>query len=309
MNVDDTTVEETHVEEPTLEQDEISTEEVETQEEVTTEEPAPAYEPVMTYNFRKEAREIPEQFKSIITDQESNDLVRNLFEKSDGLDFMKERRDQARAELETYRNEVTPKLQKFEDFNHFLEAGDIASARRVLGITDEQIAQEAIRLIRMQDAPQGVQQANPDLALQMRDQQRQNETLQAQLQEQNTLRAQSEFDMAIQQNAAAINAYESKFGQDSFKTMVATHGMQQEQMGRKLSISEAVNEVMERYNLSSFAPQVAAPVAPAQTQPTTQQAPATFPAITTKNSGSTSAVAQNVKSFDDLVALSAKIGA
>tara|TARA_Y100000296_G_C5180060_1_gene263718 strand:+ start:40008 stop:40934 length:927 start_codon:yes stop_codon:yes gene_type:complete len=256
------------------------------------EEVAP-YEANLTYNFRKESRQIPEIFKDIIKDEESNNLVKELFEKRDGLDFMKERRDHFRNELETFRTEVTPKIQKLEDFDHFLKGGDIAAACKVLGLTDEHIAERAIAIMNQYQNPDGPQ-INPDQAIQMREQERRNEILQAQLAQEVATKANHEFDLAITNHAPAINAYESKFGADTFKTMVSQYGQQQEQMGRNLTIQEAVNETIERYNLSSFAPQPVQPSTPVETPQ-----PKEFPKIVSKTSSS-SPVAKNIETFADL---------
>jgi hypothetical protein len=84
--------------------------------------------------------------------------------------------------------------------------------------------------------------------------------------------------------------------------MVAEYGMQQEKMGRQLSMIEAVNETVERFNLNSYTP---APVDPVTTEPIHNNVKE-FPSIVNKGS-SESPVAQNVKTFDDLVKLSNSI--
>lgn len=280
-----------------------ATEEVIEEGEVATEAPKePEFTPNLVYNFRKEQRTIPEKFKEFIKDEETNNMVKELYEKADAMDFMKQGREMARQELAQLKEAVTPKLQQLEDTQYFLEKGDVSSALKVSGFSKDHIIDEAIRLLEEQNNPSGPRQAD---AIQQRELERQNQALQSQIQSQQYMQVNSEFEQATTDHAHVINAYDSKFGQDSFKAMVAQYGQQQERQGRQLSISDAVREVAS--NLSELVPAATpapteGPAQSATVHNINNQRPKTFPKVTRNTSSSTSSpVAKNIKSFDDLV--------
>lgn len=302
-----TSIDSTPTEDSVVETAPMETEALDTPSEAIVE--TPAYEANLAYNFRKEERQIPEAFKSFIKDEESNNLIKELYEKADATDFLKESREIARQRLAEYETNSTPRLQKLGDIEHFLKEGNVGTAMEVAGISREQIINEAVRYLEQEQNPQGAQQPNNELAIRERDLIRRQEVLESQLAQQTQHQLYSEYDNATQVHAGSINAYDSKFGSNSFQSMVATYGQQQESLGRNLSVSDAVNEVVERYNLQSFsAPQTDNSIQPQHNNQQSIPATKTFPAITTGSSGSTSSpVAKNIKSFDDLVALSESI--
>ena len=283
-------------------------------EELSTEAPnvesTPEFVPNMEYKYRKESHQIPEVFKAIIKDEESNEMVRKLHEKAMGLDLVSESRDKARNELASYRQEVTPIVQKYQDMQHFLEKGDVNSAFTVAGFTKDQIVEQAIKFLEMEQLPESQRNSyDPQIAIQQRELERQNELLNQQMEQIVAQNVQQEFHQVASQHSSAISAFEAQNGQGSFMSMVALYGNQQESAGRQLSIADAVNEVMTKFNVSSFAPQVPETASP-QLNTNTQTAPKTFPKVTTSSSGgSASPVAKNIQSFADLQKLSDSIGA
>lgn len=260
-------------------------------------EPAP-YEANLTYRHGGKDFEVPEAFKSMITDEESNNMVLSLHEKAQGLDFMKNHREQIRNEFNSYKEQATPYLQKMEDVKHFKEQGDIQSALHVAGFSTDEIVGLAVELAEKQAAKdQGhhVPDFNPAESIKIREMQRENEMYKAQFAEQQSMQAVNEFHQVAEQNAPMIQAYETQNGAGSFQTMVAHYGMDQERNGRQLTISQATNEMIQRYNLNSL---VQSPVEPT---PQVEVPPvATFPSVVTKKAGTASPVVKNLNSFTDL---------
>jgi hypothetical protein len=262
--------------------------------------PAPsAYTPSFKYNVRGQEKEIDEMFRALVKDADSEKKVKELFEKAEGLDFVKQDRASLKTEYEGFKQQITPYLQEYHKFTSLRDKGNLGAALQVAGISDDQIFEYALQRLQMEQNPQQAQlyKSNNEASLQMFEME--GKLQQYQQMEQQLQAQQFDFNLsqAISAHKDVVGQIEQKWGAPgSFKEEVIAFGTAQFHMGKNLTEAQAVEAVLNKYKpfLSTSAP--AAPAAPAQAH----QRPSTIP-----NVGSTglSVVSQKPKSIDDLKAL------
>lgn len=128
----DTPEEDTHIE------DEPSADEGEEPAEPKADEP-PAYQPKFIYKVLREEKEIPEKFRGLVTDEASEKEIRDLFEKSEGLDLVKSHRDQLQSTIEEFSKDYLPFIQNANAALELKEKGDLRGFFEKVGLSDEQI--------------------------------------------------------------------------------------------------------------------------------------------------------------------------
>jgi hypothetical protein len=99
-----------------------------------------------------EEREIPEQLRSIIVDEESEKFVKDIMEKADGLPIVKEKYQQTREALET-RNDFLKEIVERRD------SGDLHGAAKMLKFSDDEILKLAINIAELRQATPEQQEA------------------------------------------------------------------------------------------------------------------------------------------------------
>lgn len=255
---------------------------------------APVYQPNFKYSVRGQEKEIDEMFRALIKDQESEKKIKELFEKAEGLDFVKQDRTTLKSEYEGFKGQVTPYLQEYHKFTTLRDNGNLGAALQVAGISDEQVFEYALQRLQMSENPQlaNAYKATTEQALQQFDMEGQ---LQRYQQMEQQLQAQ-QFDFNLTQAISAhrdvVSAIESKWGQPgSFKDEVVLYGIAEFNRGNHaLSEQQAVEAVLNKYKpfLAPATPQ--APVTP-------HQAPQVIPNVGGSN---VSPVKPLVKSMADL---------
>lgn len=154
-------------------------------------EETPDWEPNYSYRFNDEEYEMDDRLKQLIDSPEKEELVRDLVERAEGLNLLKEQRQHLRDEVTQLQSIEAQRQQAVNQMTEFLQKGDLRSFTKAWGITPEQIRNLALEDARIAELPEDQQQAWH------RSQQAQEQAWQ--LQQQNQQLQQQFSQMAVQQ--------------------------------------------------------------------------------------------------------------
>lgn len=211
---------------------------------------APAYTPNFKYSVRGQEKEISEKYRALIKDAESEKELKELFEKAEGLDFVKQDRASLKAEHEGFKQQITPYLQEYHKFTSLRDKGNLGAALQVAGISDDQIFEYAVQRLQMQENPQLAQyhKQTTEQALSQFDMEGQLQRYQQMEQQLKVQQFEFNLSQAVAAHKDVVSAIESKWGQPgSFMDEVKSFGLAQHHMGRDVNEAQAVEAVLNKY--------------------------------------------------------------
>jgi hypothetical protein len=195
-------------------------------------------------------KEIPEWARPFITSADVEKNVRELFEKSEGIEAVKQHRDVLTQENEQMRNEWGPLVQNAQTVVGHLQRGDLDSFFEALNIPEQAVLKYALYRLQLRDNPQQLQAHE-----QMRQLQNQNMQLQQQVQ---TFSGSYE-NLAVQQRSMQLDsqigrpetlqvaqAFDTRVGKPgSFRTECIRRGQMYAAQGQDVAVEQVVSEVVQ----------------------------------------------------------------
>ena len=243
----------------------------------------PAYTPNFKYTVGGKEKEIDEMFRSLITDAETEKKIREVFERADGLDLVKQSRSEIKQQFESFKEQTMPHLQTYDKFVTLRDHGSLEAldaALKVAGIDEEKLFELMVRKLEAEKNPtlQQMHQGMAQNILSSYDQQRQLQSYQ-QMSEQTHLQSlQNEVQETLAANSETIAQIESILGKEgAIAEEMMNYGALMMQLHNKfVSPKEAFDHAISKFSpfLSKIQPQ--APQAAAQAQQP-HQAPKTLP--------------------------------
>ena len=254
-------------------EEQVQTEEAEAQEELTgTEEiveetrgeleaaapeegEAPEADPY-TANFEFSVKdkklEFDEWARPFVTNKETEDKFREVFEKAHGLEGVKTHRDTIRTERDEIKDKYDKVDQGLKGLNTYVQNKDFNSFFKTLNIPKEDILRYAIDEFKYQemtpeqrqdiDAHRGQQARLSELELANQEMVNQNQAM---------MRQQSEFELNTEMTKPEISqiaqAYDARVGQPgAFRNEVINRGIQYESTQNKtITAAQAVQEIVQ----------------------------------------------------------------
>lgn len=264
--------------------------------------PAPTYTPNFKFNVKGKEHEIDEMFRGLIKDAESEKKVKEVFEKSMGLDVVKQDRQAIKTEYEGFKTQIMPHLQTLHKFTSLRDGGNLGAAFQVAGITDDQIFEYALSRLEMEKNPHqaALFKQNNEAALKAIDHEAELNRLRAQTQSHELMTFNQQLDHSLASVKDLASMVDQRLSQDgAFREEVINLGVNQFNKGINLSVEDAVSMVANKYksliNQSTNQQAPAAPAAPAA--PQAHQRPHTIPNTGTSN---VSPISKKVRSISDL---------
>lgn len=280
------------------------------------EEGSPPYTADFKYKAQGKELEIPEKFRHLITDKESEEELKTLFGKSHTVDEYKGQIDTFKKNL----NEVGGALNQYQsgiqELRQIFAKGDLDTWFQKLNVPAEKIYQWVLDKVQYNQLPEA-QRAQID---RQRDLQRQAEMAEARVGQV----SHREMELATQVKSMQLeqtlgkadvksmaDAFDSRVGRPgAFKDAVIDHGKAIWALSqRDLTPEQAVADFVQKYgNPSAFAgqpPATEVASAPAITPPSANAQPP-VKVIPNVAGRSTSPVKQGVRSIDDLKRLAKK---
>jgi len=266
----------------------------------------PTYSPNFKYRAAMEEKEIEEFWRPLIKDADSEKRVKQLFTKVDGFDALKQSRDQLRGQFDMLEGDFKNMSQTVHRFNDSVSRGDLTSAFRLAGITNEQIfrwTQQQLQLMEMSpeqrqhyEKTQATQHQNYELQQQVSQLQQafQDSTVQARS-------VQLEVTLSRPDIASFAASWDTNAGTPgAFRQFVIDEAKKvYYDSGRDLSPDEAVGMVMTKFG--KFLNAGGIPAAPVAGQATVGSPAQTAKPVIPNVSGKAASPVKKVpRSLDDL---------
>lgn len=272
----------------------------------------PSYTPNYKFKVMDREMEIPEKWRAIVKDADTEKEARELFEKAYGLDEVKKSRDSVREEYKTYKSNTEPNVrmltqaaQLYSQGKEALEGGNaragvfkLTEAFKVLGVPKQVLQRYILEDLKLDELPPE-QKASYNRAHEL---EQQNQMFQQQLEQ---MKSETQ-NFRVQQRTAELNqvisrpdispivqAFDQRNGQGSFYNEVVLRGnMYFSTYQKDPSAEQVVSEIIKQYGL-----QAPAPAAPTQPQVAQNGSVPVIPAV---KGGTQSPVGKNFKSIEDI---------
>jgi hypothetical protein len=272
----------------------------------------PAYEPNYKLKVMDQEKEIPEKFRQLMQDAETEKEVREIFEKAYGLEFAKPKHEALQQTFAKVQSEHNYLLGSIQDLREAYTRGDLDTFFQKLQIPKERILQYALDKVNYEQLPPDQKQlldSRRNAEIQAMQLQKQNQTLQQQIQTQ-TVQARQyalESELAGPELKSMVDSFDQRFGRPgAFRNEVINRGQLawfQSQGKVDLTPRQAVQEVIRLYGLDQQQA-AAAPVTP----PESGGARPRVSTIPNVGSGrSASPLKQKPRSIEDLKKLAAEM--
>lgn len=280
----------------------------------------PPYQPNLTFRVRDpvSGRQVEKKFDDWIAaqikDAETEKKVRELHERSHGLDAVKGDRERLFGEAQNLRQKVQewqPTIDQVQQLVHFRDQKNLPAVFQLLGLDQREVFTWAYQFAQMtpearQAAEQAAMQGMNAYGAQHQMSQAQQQALQqAQEFKQRELSMILRYDQGVSSAAAE---FDQAHGQGAFLEQVARTGDYFWRQGRDVSVQDAVQEVMKLIGRGQQAspqahmqqPFPGQGMAPQQPQGGVPQAPQKKPVIPSVQGTGTSPVKRVYRSMDDI---------
>ena len=261
------------------------------------------WEPNYNYRFNDEDYEMDERLQGLIKDRESNELIRELVEKAEGLPQIKEQRQNLRDEISQLRHTEQERQAAVHQMTQMIQQGDIRSFTKAWGITPEQIREMALEDARVAEMEPHERQAY-ERNLQAQEQtwslQQQNQRLTQQYNQMAVNQRESELQQTLgnERYAYAAQVFDERAGRPgAFREEIIRRGQYYAQVQqRDVSPHQLADEIMHYMGpVEQQAPQQAPQHG--QKRVVTGERKPTLPQV---RAGSASPVKGKVKSIADI---------
>lgn len=277
----------------------------------------PDWQPNFKLKVMDKEHEIPEIFRSAITNAESEKAFREVYEKALGLDHVKPKLQEFQKKYAEVNGAHTNVMAGIQDLREAYQRGDFESFFNKMQIPEEKILQWVIKKAQYNQLPPDQRQAmderraSENRAIQL---EKQNRSYQQQIEAQTT-QAKS-YGLQVTLGRPDVQSFASSFDETagkpgSFREAVRQHGdyVYRSSNGRvDLTPEQAVQQVMERYG--KFVQPRSAPQGGQGNPNPIQQAPTKpLPNLGSGRGGSAATGKPKFTSLDQLKAHARKMGA
>lgn len=212
--------------------------------------PEPAtYTPNFKYKVLKDEKEIPEWARALVTDAEKEKQVRELFEKSEGLEVVKEHRTILENENKAMREHWGPQVQVMQEVSGYLQKKDYDSFFEACNVPEVEILKYALKRLQLRENPAELAAYN-----EQRELQKQNLTWQQKydnLLESHTGTVVQQRERELESHLSrpeilsVVQAFDARVGRPgAFRAEVINRGKLYAQMNQDVPVEQAVQEIL-----------------------------------------------------------------
>lgn len=260
----------------------------------------PAYTPNFKYKAYDKEGEFDEFLRSVIKDKKTEEKIRDLYTRAEGLSEMKPRHEKTVGELARLRDEYNPIKQGIETLKQHVANKDFDAFFRDVNIPSEWVMQWVAQKLQYENlSPEDKKRYDDAIELRRQNSQLMKEREEFGTQAQNYQSQLKEFELNAILQAPETNQFMQEFDArqgkvGAFRQFVAQHAYATEMAtGRDVSAKEAVDAVMALIGRPAAAPAAVQPAAQeTQTQPK--------PVIPNIKSRGGSPVKKHAKTLDEL---------
>jgi len=227
----------------------------EAKEESEEEEAEEAYKPSAKYKVLDEEHEFDPKLKAVLN-EETEPIIRELYEKAHGIDAIKASRAQVSKERDELRGNFQNLTSEVSRVMGYRRAKDYQSLFESLQVPDEEVAKYILEKARISTLPpeqQAVYNEREAFRKRMNAMEQNFQNIQAQGQTQEVQARINELDQTLgdEKLKALAKDFDSRNGAGSFKTAIINHGATQYGITNKdLSPKEAVDSFIKMTGLS-----------------------------------------------------------
>ncbi|MFN9974317.1 MAG: hypothetical protein ACK58T_30920 [Phycisphaerae bacterium] len=275
----------------------------------TATEKGPVFTPNYKYKAALQEKEIEEFWRPLIKDADSEKRVKDFLSKIDGFDFVKNSREKAEKQLESLTQDFQSQAQVVERVEKAVQAGDLTSVFRQLGVDREAIfrwTQEQLQRMEMPPEQRKAYEDAENLRLQQSQMQEQMTQYQQMYQQQAVQARTMQLDYVLSRPeiSQAANNWDSLQGQPgAFRDLVIQEAQAAYyQLGQDLSAEQAAQRVMQKFGkvITQSGAQQVPQVQDASSQTPQVIAPQARPVIPNINGKGASPIKKAPRSLDDL---------
>jgi hypothetical protein len=221
----------------------------------------PAYEPNFAYTVRDEQKEFDERIRSAIKDKDTEDLVRDLYTRAEGLDAYKEKFSKRDSEYQDVYSQAQALTQGYQTLKEMRDKSDYIGLQKALGLNPDFVVDWGLKLLEEEELPPEQKEAlikqremesrlaEQDARISQFEADTQNRRVEDDLNELKTL-ASSEKVLPV------VQAMNEK-GLDFAQQVVSLGSMEYQRTGKEPAVQDVVNRVAEQYKF--LVPQTPAP--------------------------------------------------
>lgn len=268
---------------------------------------APAFKPNLSFKAHGKTHQIPEWARGAIKDAKTEKQVKEIFEKAEGLPFVKARAESLKTQIE----DMAPKYERISNYvaevRELRDEGDYDLLLEKIGIPLPKLAawfKQKLMLRELPEEERELYNENLQAKRQAREARRSSESSNDETYNLKVENRSLQFERVLAKPdiAEAAEQYDSSVEEEgAFFDLVVNHAVARHaQSGVDLSPQEAVDEVLVR--LRKVLPRKAAPTVEAKSDdqnpaPAPTKKPATLPKVTGSN---TSPTKRRPRSIEDL---------
>lgn len=267
---------------------------------------APTYTPNFKYRAALEDKEVEDFWRPLIKDKESEERVIKALKKLDGFDQVYESKGKILSEYQTLQKDYESVQDEVTRFNEALSKGDLTSAFRQIGLTDQQIFQWTQQRLQFMEMPPEQRKAIEDRErLQMQQQMIEQEKSQYQkMYEEQAVQTRTlhlDFVLSRPEVAQSADSWDKVMGQGAFKNLVISEAKSHFfATNEDLTPDQAVQMVLGKFGKLMSQQRAGMTGAPQMHQPGELANPQTKPVIPNVSGKNASPIKRQAKSIDDI---------
>lgn len=261
------------------------------------------YVPTYKYKANGQELEIDEKYRDLIKDESSEALVRDLMERSYGLEHNKEKSQMLQQEMQKINQEYQALSDGVNELGYYLKKGDLDSAFKLLDLNDTTVMGYVKKKLEERELPPEQREALRQQSAHVQENfhlSRELDTLRRRQEEMEVSQMRNEFHsvMSSPEVQAIASEFDSRVGKaNAFADEVIRTGNYYEKVEqRDLPVRQVVDEVIGRLGLSGTTAQGQAVSSAVQQV----RKPAEKPVIPAVKGQGGSPVRKSVQSLDDI---------
>lgn len=273
----------------------------------------PAYVPNYSFKIHGEEKEFDAWAKELVKDKESEEMYREIMTKVHGIDYIKQDREELRAQLEEIsgvKEEYSNLTQSLDELSHYINTGNLQTFFDKVGISKQQLLNYYDQLVQYEQmSPEQRMAYDNSLRAQADNYRLMQENQSLTVAQQEALHAQrmNELELYISRPdiSGVAKDFDARMGQQgSFKQQVINYGVAQQALGKDVGVDEAINYIINLIGGVSASPQnpsaMPGTIPTPHAQPPQPMAVEKKPVIPVVPSSGKSPVKPGIKSIDDL---------
>lgn len=264
------------------------------------------YKANLTYEVSKQKKQFDEVFKEVIKNEAQEKKLRELYEKADGLEIVKQSRDTFKQRFEEYQKQWQPVEQDLKTVGKYLQANDFDNFFKMFQIPEQKVVDWMAQKIQYnQMSPE--ERARVDALKEARGQNYKKadevENLRQTLEQQEVQHLSFQLDMLreTQKYADAASAFDERLGKPgSFEEKLFQMGelLSLRNGGKTVPPKQVFDMMVKEYGLEGAA---ATPAPPPQAKTVVATPPVEKPTVTQiKGSKTATPVKRQFRSIEDL---------